>query len=372
MILSDTHSMAAELMTRFADRTGLTSSKPPRRYLWTDAFAVCNYLGLARVSGEKRFVDLALRLVEQVHHVLGRHRPDDSRSGWISGLGEPEGEAHPTRGGLRIGKELPERSPGELGDPQLEWDRDGQYFHYLTKWMHALDQVSRETGDPKHNRWARELAETSHRAFTYAPDPGARKRMHWKMSIDLSRPLVDSMGQHDPLDGWITCLQLAASPAGGAGSGLAAEIAGLARLCEGLDLETNDPLGLGGLMADAFKLDQVHRGHDSTQAVLDAAASGLEFYLRELPFEDPPGRRLAFRELGLSIGLHAVRLMAMNHRGGAASPGLMRIHRYTPLSERIETCWKDHKTSEAWLAHQDINEVMLATSLAPEGFLVLR
>jgi hypothetical protein len=28
------------------------------------------------------------------------------------------------------------------------------------------------------------------------------------MSIDLSRPLVDSRGQHDPLDGLVTCLEL--------------------------------------------------------------------------------------------------------------------------------------------------------------------
>jgi hypothetical protein len=32
--------------------------------------------------------------------------------------------------------------------------------------------------------------------------------MVWKMSTDLSRPLVASMGQHDPLDGLITCVQL--------------------------------------------------------------------------------------------------------------------------------------------------------------------
>lgn len=35
--------------------------------------------------------------------------------------------------------------------------------------------------------------------------------MYWKMSIDLSSPLVPSMGQHDPLDGLITYLQLQAT-----------------------------------------------------------------------------------------------------------------------------------------------------------------
>jgi hypothetical protein len=92
--------------------------------------------------------------------VLGSHRPDDDRTGWLDGASA----AHPTRGGLRIGKHLPERGAGERLDERLEWDRDGQYFHYLTKWMHALDQVSASTGDPRFRVWARELAgwPTSH------------------------------------------------------------------------------------------------------------------------------------------------------------------------------------------------------------------
>ena len=79
-------------MRGFAERTGLTSDRPERRYLWTDAFAVCNFLDLARRTGDRSHADLALRLVDRVHHVLGRHRADDARTGWISGLGEREGE----------------------------------------------------------------------------------------------------------------------------------------------------------------------------------------------------------------------------------------------------------------------------------------
>ena len=121
------------LMAEFAARTGLDPPHTrPRRYLWTDAYAVCNYLELSRRTGNGVYRDLALRLVDQVHHTLGRHREDDSRTGWISGLPEEEGEAHPTRGGLRIGKPLPERRLGEPFDERLEWDRDGQYYHYLT------------------------------------------------------------------------------------------------------------------------------------------------------------------------------------------------------------------------------------------------
>lgn len=177
-------SEAAELMDAFAVRTGLTDQDVMRRYLWTDAFALCNFIALHRHTGDARYEALANKLVERVHHVLAPHR-------------DPE---HPTAAGLRIGKPLPEREPDEPLDDELEWERDGQYFHYLTKWMHALDRLACATDRPKLNLWARELAVTAHRAFTYSKGP--RRRMYWKMSIDLTRPLVASMGQHDPLDGF--------------------------------------------------------------------------------------------------------------------------------------------------------------------------
>ena len=95
--------LARELMEEFAAATGLVGSAPRRRYLWTDAFAVCNFLGLHREAGDGRWLDLALRLVDQVHKILGRHRDDDARTGWICGLEGDEAELHPTIGGLRIG-----------------------------------------------------------------------------------------------------------------------------------------------------------------------------------------------------------------------------------------------------------------------------
>ena len=41
---------AIALMMDFAERTGLDSGQADRRYLWTDAFAVCNFPGLARIT----------------------------------------------------------------------------------------------------------------------------------------------------------------------------------------------------------------------------------------------------------------------------------------------------------------------------------
>lgn len=108
---------------------------------------MCNFLELYRQTSDETYKNLALLLVDQVHNILGWHREDDPRDVWISGLGEQEGKMHPTKGGLRIGKKMNERGPADPFDERLEWDRDGQYYHYLTKWMHALNSVSRFTGD---------------------------------------------------------------------------------------------------------------------------------------------------------------------------------------------------------------------------------
>jgi len=366
---------AIGLMMQFGVRTGLLGDHPQRRYLWTDAFAVCNFLYLARAASDARYKELALELVQRVHHVLGRHRDDDRRTGWISGLSDDLGEAHPTRGGLRIGKPLPERVPDRRADDRLEWDRDGQYFHYLTKWMHALDQVTRMTGQTIFSRWARELMHTAHRTFTYRPRGGG-PRMFWKLSIDLSSPLVESMGQHDSLDGLITCLQLEAT-AGARDPHLDAAIADFAAMIDPRQLATPDPLGIGGLLADACRVAQLGPpaagDHDLVESLLAAALVGIRQYVREPDLRMPADGRLAFRELGLAIGLAAIEGDAWREASHAARGWVDQLSRYLPLRAEIESFWLQpaHRQAASWLQHADINDVMLATSLRPEGFLVL-
>jgi hypothetical protein len=383
---------AIVLMMDFAERSGLDSAHAGRRYLWTDAFAVCNFLGLSRVTRDTRYRELALRLADQVHETLGRHRHDDPRSGWISGLSEHEGKAHPTRGGLRIGKELPERASGEPVNERLEWDRDGQYFHYLSKWMHALDQLTRSTRRAEFNLWARELAATAFATFTYLPSTTwASRRMYWKMSIDLSRPLVPSMGQHDPLDGYITVLQLrstaASLPEVTAKPDLEDETGQFAAMIRRGEWATSDPLGLGGLLIDAYRVAQLTQQgtvpeQHLLEGLLDASLAGLQHYARSRELQLPLEYRLAFRELGLVIGLHAAERMwqATNSDAGRASIStqlraqLDAIMQYAPMRDEIESFWRnpEHQAGSTWSEHRDINAVMLATSLVPDGFLVLQ
>jgi hypothetical protein len=95
----------------------------------------------------------------------------------------------------------------------------------------------------------------------------------------------------------------------------------------------------------------------------------------------PADYRLAFRELGLSIGLHAagrMRELIDQHREAlgkrsSLSAQIEHLLMYTGLQKEIEAFWLEdrNRKSKNWSAHRHINMVMLATSLAPDGFLSL-
>lgn len=374
--------LVEKFMLKYAYETGLSSSLKPRRYLWTDSFAVCNFLGLWRKTSNVAYLELALKLVDQVHFVLGRHREDDSRKGWISGLSEEEGFKHPTIGGLRIGKPLPERRPEEPYDEELEWERDGQYYHYLTKWMHALNRVYKATGNLKYKVWAIELAKTAHRAFVYKTSNG-RKRMYWKMSIDLSRPLVPSMGLHDPLDGLITYMELTIDAPRGSQLDLQSEIKDMEDICLKVDWTVNDPLGVGGLLWCAHSLAKfivmgVSSKVDLLADILSSALVSLELSLSTGFLNLPASLRLAFRELGLSIGLKAVdRMLSLIEVNNVLKSNdnvrstVKVLADYKWIASEIDRYWLKplNMESESWVRYKDINTVMLATSLVPDEFL---
>ncbi|RFF27259.1 hypothetical protein DZK25_08740 [Wenzhouxiangella sp. 15181] len=371
------------LMEDFANRTGLDGTSVPKRYLWTDAFAVCNYLSLRSARGEQAFLDRARLLVDQVHEVLGAYAEHDPRSGWLGGMDDREHSRAPTRAGLRIGKQLSERGPGDAFDERREWDRDGQYFHYLTRWMHALERMAEATDEARYHRWAVDLAFAAFDGFVHR-SPDGPPRIFWKMSIDLDRPLVPSMGHHDPLDGWVMAQVLMASD-----HGTEAERRELARragiyreMFAGRDMATGDALGIGGLLVDAWQLYRVLPvAEDIAPArvaeLVDAAGSGLDLVVGQRQLEARPEYRLAFRELGLATGLRAAgRLAGCAQSSSRVDPGrledsLASISDRLPLADDIERTWlrRENRKFPAWTDHRDINDVMLATCLAPAGYL---
>ncbi len=379
------------IMSDFSASTGLSNNtRESRRYLWTDAFAVCNYLELYRHSGKQSFLRLALKLVDQVHQTLGKHRSDSDHIGWLSGLDEEKAQLHPTWGGLRIGKQLNEIQPGDPVDESLQWEQDGQYFHYLTKWMHALNRVSGVTRKSVYNQWALELAGVAHAAFTYTPATGGTKRMYWKMSIDLSRPLVDSMGQHDPLDGLITYLQLETTTKGFSDLpkelSLKTEIEDMVVMCAGKNWATQDSLGIGGLLTDAYKLVQLIENYHLNESVrLETLLHDIKLSLQSFAINNqlnlPTEYRLAFRELGLAIGLQTINRMQKCIEenpdnfinANQLNSLLAKLSRFHHIHKFIENYWlePEHQSIKIWQEHADINSVMLATSLAPDGYLRL-
>jgi hypothetical protein len=108
------------------------------------------------------------------------------------------------------------------------------------------------------------------------------------------------------------------------------------------------------------------------ERLLDAAHTGLLHYTRGGNLQLPARQRLAFRELGLAIGLHALERL-QSDASSDQRVSVKALAGYLPLAGDIETFWLDpaHRREPAWLEHQDINAVMLATSLVPEGYLDL-
>lgn len=201
------------------------------RYLWTDAFGVLNFLTLHKEShaSNSRYLTLADRLVKNVHDVLGRTRDGRSR---LPGATDKE----PLQGGLRIGKVSDTGSDG-----------DGQYHHYLTVWMFALNRLSMATNDPSYNRQAVSLAKAIHPHF-FIDRTSAYPRMVWKVTMDLARPLVKSEGNLDPIDGFMVFRLLQSSARKyGDGEVLEEEIRDYQKVMarKGKHFVSSDPLDLG-------------------------------------------------------------------------------------------------------------------------------
>jgi hypothetical protein len=92
----------------------------------------------------------------------------------------------------------------------------------------------------------------------------------------------------------------------------------------------------------------------------------------------PIPHRLAFRELGLAIGLKALPVIAdavENRSTFESRPALPRtidlLLPYESLSDEIVGLWLPHAQHqyESWKDHQDINDMMLATAIIPNTFL---
>jgi len=297
------------------------------RYLWTDAFGVCNFVTLYYETGENRYLDQADCLIQNVHDTLGKDRQGKSR------LGNATNE-QPLKGGLRIGKEDPEGTP----------DGDGQYFHYLTKWMFALNRMSLARSSQKYNEWAIQLAEAVHSKFVHAKGQN-HLRMYWKMSIDLSKPHVHSEGNLDPYDGLVTYKLLRETSLNK--DILAQEIEDMTKMVNSkyLFYRSDDPLDLG----EALWLAHFFPEEEWSKALTARSIDALDYLWKSGAFLLPDRYRLAFREFGTTIGVQ------INPKAGS---------KWVERALDINKYWSKNLYSR----DKDITPVMYCSSLIPGVF----
>ncbi|CAF0880954.1 unnamed protein product [Rotaria sordida] len=293
------------------------------RYLWTDAYGVCNFLTLYRETNDIKYLEQADALINNVHDTLGYERNVKKRLGNAT-------DEYPTRGGLRIGKIEDEGSH----------DGDGQYFHYLTKWAFALSRMAKIKNDQRYIRWAIDLIKAIHPHFVYR-DRNNQLHMYWKMSIDLTYPAVPSEGNLDPYDGYITYRlvdELAEERE------LEKEIADMKSM---VDIKyaryrSSDPLDLG----EALWITHWYPDEQWAKTITTKSLQALEELWQHGDFQESLNRRLAFREFGTTIGVQ--------------------------VNDKAGDIWKNriNDIHNLWLPHlykrdKDISPVMFCTSLRP-------
>lgn len=291
---------------------GLCADGTQRRYLWTDAFGVLAYLSLADAFGEggrtggrggggggkedpdprsARYRAAADRLIDVVHECLGKPRSGRPADAMVQfGAGSEQDATSfpaPPTGyiGLRIGK----AETRKVTDYGMRYD--GQYWHYVDKWLLALARAGR----------IREGISIAKSVFPYFFDAGPRGDgrnggIRWKLSVDSTSPpeLQRAYASDDALVALIVFSILENEPAStpsssksdedtasGSIPSLAGEIQLLRNALESYKPRvTDDPLGWG---LEAI-YDQFLEGRPRQRALHSLHGSALHPSHLSLPF----------------------------------------------------------------------------------------
>lgn len=394
-----------------------------RRYLWTDAFAVLNLVTDAARCGDEgdeggraAALEAALALVETTTRTLGSPRAPDlpmAPSEYPPFTLDPVVPQTPHRAngrkprwrGLRIGKRLAAKS----SDPGMALD--GQYFHYVDKWLVALARLASELpeDDPRRVRVATEavhVVKDVHPHFierepfsngpsidAFSADRDARQEtrvgapigVRWKINADAS-PVVGlprARPSSDAISGSIAYgLVDRAARAAGVRVPIEHERGEMRRIARALSPGVSlDALGWGLQAWEAQWLARDDRDADAGGAASDAEADGrwAEFArdvrsrraFDRVVAGDPARTGLPFRAYGAYLG---ARVSGVDDIGDAAA-GLARDAARRELRKALaEDPFDDgSKTGESGPSPFSddltaINRVMLASALDPLAF----
>ncbi|KAL7503978.1 hypothetical protein ACHAXN_001679 [Cyclotella atomus] len=154
-----------------------SNATPQRRYLWTDAFAVLAYQTISNIYSAGGHVqeaniykDAADKLIDTVHNCLGKPRSGREEDAMKPCKMSPTGYV-----GMRIGKV----------ESQIDTDYgmrcDGQYFHYIDKWLFALSRTG-------HIEDGLRIAKSIFPYFFSKADHSSSGGIRWKLSVNASPP----------------------------------------------------------------------------------------------------------------------------------------------------------------------------------------
>lgn len=247
-------------------------------------------------------------------------------------------------------------------------DGDGFYLHYATKIAFALATLARATRNPAAATAAVDVLAAVATASLDDAAPGAPTFFHWKVppSIDAPKPTgPPRVGGLDAFDVAVTARVVAAAVAEvGGGDGVfastspsippalarvtaAADAMAAARLASPRPLVAGDALDAGcaavlATWASTFKLPFA----DRLAADADAALSAL---WRAGAFAGAPSTRLAFREMGATLGVQ----VAAGAKENLWLPRVAAIHSFWASAGRLTA------------RDVDISPLMFACSAVP-------
>jgi hypothetical protein len=328
------------------------------RYLYTDAIAVVNFLTL---YNEKRgepnatyYLDLAKRLVRVVHSTLGYTRDGSSRLPGAT-------DAEPLKGGLRIGKIDAEGPEG-----------DGQYHHYLTLWMFALNRLSVASGQTVYNDQALSLAKAIHPNFII-DGTGSEPKLIWKMSVDLKKTLNKLESGWDATQGYVVfkILQVTAESQHGIKNVLDEEIKIYKKIIDRNNNGSSDSLDIGITMwtmswcKEPWSVKVLNLCQEricNFLTIIDCSSLILlgQLYVQSKYFHRPVTIRSAFREFGACFGAKCSLVLAKDTE---------RRDILKACSEHLLNYWEErvHDPGNVFFLLKPITMVMYAAALIPGG-----